>query len=1528
MRKVIKILGKAAAAVILLAIFLPLTASLLLDLPSVQNAAVDWAASWASRKIGTTVSIDRVDIGLFNQVRLRGLYVEDLQRDTLLDVGRLSAHVSGFGLLGGGITLRSAELHDVRFNLRETPDSVMNIKQVVDRLSRRDKKKKGNFSLTITSLDIDSLDLRIERLAHRNPEYGIDFGDMLLLGSQAEIENFTISGSTITATVNRFTSTEKSGFALDDLTGEVLVDKGLIRLTDAAIRTARSSVDIPRLSLAGNDWSDFKYFVDSVAVDGTFRRSTLASDDVAYFSPKLRQWHLTLSDISLDMQGMVSDFYADIPRARVGESTSLSLKGSVKGLPDIRNTLFDLDIRGVKTTAADVRGIAASLTGRELPENISDIASRAGKIGVTGTFRGRLSSFASRAALTTDAGRADLNLRIRPEGRGTNNIMGNVASHGLDLGRLLDAKILGRTSLALHVDGDFGGENTDAEVNGKISLLEINGYPVDSVRLDGRIRDRSFDGRIRGRNEALHFDFDGQVAMDGDSPRYDFCLDLLNADLARLGINRRDSVSALRAHLDAVGSGRTLDDLNGSVRIRDAVYRYNADTVSSEKILIEGRNSANSKSVRLSSDIADASFVGRTSYKDALGYFRRCLYGYIPDFFNKAQAREFAMAAQAEERSARPDEYSILKVDIKNFNHVADAVSSGLQIADSSRLYLLFNPSNDRFSLTAESDYIERQRILATKVHLTATNQHDSLTVYARSEDIYAGSFYASHPSIMCGARNNRVALSAGFADSTRQVSGLIGLRADIGRTPETGRRISLHVMPSHLTRRDKSWRITARGVEIDSSKIVIDRFRMMNKQQELLIDGIASRSREDSVTLRLNNFDLAPFMQVADRMGYVIEGTTNGFATVKSALRGAEVTARILLDSIEVNDIPSPALLLDSRWDFELSRARFFVNRRISGDTLLRGYYDPSQVRYYARMNVDSMKMALLDPVLKGVISDTRGAADMELVLSGQRREATLRGRIDVRGLGTKVDFTQVEYTAPHAVLDIADNRLSAKNVALFDPEGNRGSLDFDLDLSHLSNIAFDLRVRPERMMVLNTTEKDNSLFYGKVYASGSASIKGNKSGVEMNVIASTADNSDFYMPLSNKSNISRADFVIFESADKPDTTNYLVRKRMMFERKQKSRAAGGNLDINLALDVNQNTDVQIIIDPSVGDAIKANGDGMLNLHINPQKNIFEMYGDYTISKGDYRFSLANIISKPFTIESGSTIIWTGEPLDALLDIDAVYRLKTSLAPITDDFANSRAMPVECIIHITDRLTNPTVTFDIKVPSADSETQTSLANALNTQESIARQFMYLLVTNSFMSENGASASNMGATASAATGFELLTGQLSNLLSGESYNIQFNYRPKSEKTGTGDEFDFGFSKSLIDDRLIIEVEGNYIVDNKSATTAQDMSSFMGEAYITWLIDRSGHLRLKGFTQNIDRFDENQGLQETGIGIYYKEDFDNLRDLRRRIRERFTSRRRRERRAAEAAAADSLRRAERAAPASTNSDSTKTNSIKY
>ena len=191
----------------------------------------------------------------------------------------------------------------------------------------------------------------------------------------------------------------------------------------------------------------------------------------------------------------------------------------------------------------------------------------------------------------------------------------------------------------------------------------------------------------------------------------------------------------------------------------------------------------------------------------------------------------------------------------------------------------------------------------------------------------------------------------------------------------------------------------------------------------------------------------------------------------------------------------------------------------------------------------------------------------------------------------------------------------------------------------------------------------------------------------------------------------------------------------------------------------------------------------------------------------------------------------------------------------------------------------------------------------------ILRIFAYLLLFNSFMSENNAASSNIGASVSAATGLEFLSNMVSNLLSNDDYNIVIRYRPKSELTS--DEVDFGLSKSLINNRLFVEVEGNYLIDNKQAINSS-MSNFMGEAYITYLIDRAGTLKAKAFTQTIDRFDENQGLQETGVGIYFKEDFDNFRDLRRRIRERFTNKKRKARREARREAARREKELRRAA----------------
>lgn len=1502
MRRIVNILAKMVSAIVLALIFLPLLVALLFEIPAVQNFVAREATEIISRKLGTRISIDRVDIGLFYRVSLDGFYVEDFQRDTLLYAGRLDARIKSLGLFGGGLVFSRAELSDARFCLRETPDGEMNIKQVVDKLSKKDKARaEGKFRLEIERLETDGLDFCMERLEHRNPSYGVDFADMHLIDIRAELKNFTIDGLVIHTDIGRLAMRERSGFVVEDLAGCLCIANGCIDIREGHIRTAKSNIELPSLSLIGLDWALYKNFVEEVDITAQVVNTTLSSDDIAYFSPKMKDWHLTLTDVNADVSGPVADMSGSLRSVRTGADTKLSVDFAAQGLPDVGKGHFKADISELTTSAADVDRLAAALTGKNLPDEVLRIAKNAGKIGLTGKFDGTLTAFAADAALATEIGGATCLLQVSSLRDGCRGVLGDVKTSSLQLGELLENDLLGPLSLNVHVNGELSSEHSDAEVSGEILRLGINGYDYDSLRMKGHLVNREFNGLIEARDRNLRFDFRGLLDLnDEQRPRYDFALDLEEANLAALGVNRRDSVSVLAARIAARAVGRTLDDLNGIIFVRDVSYRYNDRELAADSVVIVGRNSLSDKFIRLRSDFVDADYEGKTSYKEVFAYLQQRFRDYVPTLDGGP-----GWQAQHPDTVELADGYSQLTVNVRKINPLVNAVSPGLQIADGSQLLLRINPANDKLSFEAASDYIERGRMLVTRLNLDAHNRGDSLVFAASTEDLYLNSFHMSRVGMSGGAKDNKLELITDFADTIGDVSGRIGFRSEFarGRGP-AGRQIDLRLTPSYISRGEKTWNIYTDGITADTSRIRIDRFRMVNAGQQLLLDGVVSRRLQDSVQLTLHNFELAPFSQFTSSMGYRVDGRTNGSATMKAVLGAGEVQADIVVDSISINDLAVPSIWLRSRWDFIQNRAGILVQQRENLDTLVRGFYAPSQKRYYARATLDAVELSALDPLLKGVVERTGGNADVDIALRGSGKEANLSGQIAVRDFTTTVDFTQVTYTMPRAVIEVKNNHLIAEGVPLYDPEKNEGLFSIDLNLEHLSNIFYSVKVLPKELMVLNTTSKDNDLFYGRIFASGSATIAGSKGGVKMDIVATTEGDSEFYMPLSGQSNAKTADFVTFVTPEQIDTTDYLVRKKLLFQQQgRKKEAAGSTMDITMALNVQDNTAFQLVIDPTVGSALKGRGNGMLNLHINPGNGIFNMYGDYTLIEGSFLFSLQNIITKKFIIESGSMIQWTGEPVDARLDINAVYKLKTSLQPLLntvtassdDDQSGSRisdrSVPVDCKIHIGGRLSNPQLDFSVVVPVTDIETQAAVASVLNTQEAQAQQFISLVALGTFSNSGSA---NIGASSGVATGLEMLTNQLTNWFSTDDYRIILNYRAGSEMTG--DEVDFGFSTNLINNRLLVEVEGNYIIDNKQAVS-NNVSNFMGEAHVTWLIDKSGNLRLKAFTQTIDRFDENQGLQETGIGISYKEDFNNFKDLKQRIRDRFTNKKRQKKRQA-------------------------------
>lgn len=1532
MHKGIKILANLVSTVLLFVLFLPVAASLLLTIDRVQTFVVQRAAKMASEAIGVRVHVGSVSIALLDHVRLHDLCIEDTAGDTMIFARTADVSVGAFGRAAGGLALREARLEGAVFRLREMPDGVMNIKQVVDRLSRRDRKKKGDFQLTIERLEVDTMEFRLQKRDTTRRRGGINWSDMRIREIRAEIGDFRLAGPVVSGRIRRFAGREQTGFAIRDLTGGFLVDDGIIELDDTRIVTAESDLKMERVRLHGKSWGEYKDFVDNVEIDAAVMPSHLTSADLSSFAPALEHWNIELDRLQGAVTGRVADLKARNLAFHTEQATRFAGDVRIKGLPDVKKSRFEVQVRQLATQAADASQLMRAVTRKPLPAKLYTTLRRAGEIRITGQFDGRLDDFVARAVAASECGTLTGDVKMSAAGGKARGVDGTLLTRNFQLGRLLGTEKLGGISFDLSAAGTMGSKESPLRVTGDVSRLEFNGAVYDAIHIEGRSIGKLLGGDISSRDRKAVFDARIEADLEEELPRYLAAVDLQRIDLHAMNINRRDTVSVLSGRIEARAEGPSIDRMHGEALLSDMRYAYDTAhiEVGAMRILVD--NTPSDKRLDLTSDLLEVSYVSQRSYQEDFRDIRARVASYLPTLLGGASAEaddktENKTGNRTGSRTgdgtddgngATGTGVTDIRVAAKRIDPILDAVAHGWKVADNSILELTYDPSTEKLAVHAASSYIERQikdkaPIFANYIVLGVDNtdpagRTDSLVFSGKADFIRIGNLFRTRDfTLRGGARDDRFSLRTDFRDTTAGMQGQIGIRgrawgngsdeadrtdrgygADKGNESDGGygaanRRVTFTLDTAYLRNRQGEWRLSTDSVVVDpdSARVDFRHFRITSPgrrghSQLLEINGRASKEPGDTVTLKLQDFDLSPFTTFVEPIGYRIDGTTNGYASVSSMLGAAAVRARIELDSLRVNDMVSPPLLIRSFGNMERDRVGMLVLNRRNADTLVRAMLVPTEGRYQARMTVDNVGLSLLDPILSGVVENTSGAADMSLLLRGVRSEASLTGRIDVRDMRTRVVFTQVDYRMPSARIEVVNSLLEASGVPFYDEDGDAGSLGLRVDLADLGNIAFRLKVdMPRPMLVLNTTPEDNDIFYGRVYASGSATIRGDNRGVRMEIDATTRDNTRFTLPLSGKADVSKADFVTFVEPDTLADVDYATRRMQeLSDRSRRKRSGGGQMQIDMEIEVQREAKFFL------GDMLSAEGTGSLDLRIRPAEGIFNMNGTYTLERGEFQLSLQNIINKKFEISEGSTIRWSGDPMDAMLDITAVYSTRASLQPLlgsTSTNTNTRQVPVECVITLTDRLSSPTEQFSIRIPNADSEAKTAIANILNTESTITRQFLYLLLTSSFYPENASSSTgSIGSSASAATGIGVLTNQLSSWLSNENFGIILRYSPKSETSS--DEVDFGVSTGLFNNRLLIELEGNYMLDDHMSVGQNQVSNFMGEASVTWLLDHAGTFRLRGFTHTIDRFDENQGLQQTGIGISAKLDFNKVRDI--------------------------------------------------
>ena len=256
--------------------------------------------------------------------------------------------------------------------------------------------------------------------------------------------------------------------------------------------------------------------------------------------------------------------------------------------------------------------------------------------------------------------------------------------------------------------------------------------------------------------------------------------------------------------------------------------------------------------------------------------------------------------------------------------------------------------------------------------------------------------------------------------------------------------------------------------------------------------------------------------------------------------------------------------------------------------------------------------------------------------------------------------------------------------------------------------------------------------------------------------------------IPLGCNTGVKKHEFITFvdkaaqleETEDEAETSQDNVNKTKSF-----------NIGMNLG--VNNNAQIRITLPGNLGN-MEAKGEGHIQLGLS--SNNMSLIGEYMISEGSLSLNIQDYIKRNFSLEPGSTISWTGDPINGTINATGVYQTKASIGSlglVDTTSMNSRNVKVECLVHLKNKLMNPDITFGIRLPNASEDLQQAIFSVIDTtnQSNVFTQTIYLLALNSF---------NFGGNIDSYGGF--ISSQLNDWISqfNTGFDINVNYKPGSE----------------------------------------------------------------------------------------------------------------------------------------------------
>ncbi len=1455
-------------------LLVPTLASIVLRIPEVQTFMVNRITGHFSEKIKSTISVGRVEYTFFNKLVLGDLLIKDQNNDTMLYSQRISAGILRLDFAGNNIRLGRVDIDQPVIALITDTTGLMNLTWYLNMLKTPDDTvKKGETRFSVNKITIKDGRFALLNRTRQPGKSLTDFNNLRLTRINGDAEDFRIRGDSTVLEINDIRFGESKGFLVRSMNSNLTFAGKNILFRDLFLYLDSSIINANHLILSGDETDGFGNFTEKVRFDISLDKSLISASDLRYFLPEAGGLKESV-ELSGRITGTVSDINGRKITAAFRDYTKLECDFDMSGLPDLKNTFMHISIGNLSTNAPDMEMIRRN--GKAL--NLPHVIGKLGNISFAGSFTGFATDFVTYGKIGTDAGSLKTDISFRPEGKGNFRIRGLVKGENVDLGLLTDNKeMLGKLTMETDIDGyATSTTNISGKLTGRIDSVEVNKYVYRNVTLNGIFTEKTWDGSIKISDRNIRMDMLGMLDFRNELPEFDLTLNLTESNLYKLNFDKSDTTAGLSMLATANFRGNNIDNLFGEIRLLNSTIKKYGNKLDLYDFTLKAFNEGGKPALSVRTDFVDADLRGYYKFgeiglalKSALATLLPSKFS-IPELSGGLSANEFTYTVRFRNTDKLNNFFKTgLLLSEKSTLSGSFYRDSLISVSADSRKLVFKNNTFSNFSLKA----------LYSESEFMADLRSTSLLVLGRADlkEFRAGLTAGSDKLNFDLDWNDRI----GKISKGAFISKGSFIPRDDGRT---GSLLRIDIDSTDVITKNKTWTVRKSSIIVDSASTKINRFVVSSGVHSYIADGSVSGNQNDTLRLLFNGIDLSPLNSPAKpdenyskaSLPLDIRGIVDGNIVISSALKNPLIQSDLRIDGFSILSGDYGDVSVISQWNSLKKVADLSARNNLNGlrNFDLSGFYDPGIKQFRIDGIASNLPVHALNPLLSFFASDIKGTVSGRIKVTGAPGELVLTGSLMPENTSLRIDYLQTHYSINDSIR-FDRQGIRFRNTGITDEEGNSALLTGAIYHKSFKDFSVDLTINMEKndCLVLNTRQGDNELFYGTAYVSGVTTIKSGPNSLSFDISAKTGSGTSFFIPLNSGMSVSESSFVTFINHD----------SAMMAKEKDlkatTTTSTGSSLELNFDLDVTPDAEVQLLIDPKAGDVIRGNGSGKLNISLN-RNGEFKIFGDYTIEEGDYLFTLKNILNKKFEVEKGGKINFNGNIESAEIDLTAKYRnIKTSLSPILfpilQDPKYEARIPVEPQLNLSGNLFNPVVGFNIYLPNADEETRTYLRNAITTEEEKSKQFIYLLVMNSFYADPSYRASSgvtgTGTSAMAVTTTEMLSNQLSNWLSqiSNDFDVGFLYTPGT-KDLSSQQLQVALSTQLLNDKVTIN--GNFDVTG----TETEETPLIGDFDIEYRLTEK--LRFKVFNRYNNPYTGKGAPYTQGLGFSLRQDFNKLSDI--------------------------------------------------